>query len=807
MLAVVGTALVLTSDHEDNKGAFLSLALTVGLSFLVSGVIALLRRPDNRTGTLLVAVAYFWFLGALTESSTDWVYTLGVLVNSLALGAFVQLLLAFPSGRLRGRRDVLLVASVYVLVFLGNAASLMVDDSNCPECGSTIAVTDSDTAATVVGAIFTVLALAFVAAILVIMVLRFLRARGALRLALGPVLGTGALVMLVFLLELVIQVFSEDAGDPLYYVFLVTFALVPVAFLAGILRSRLARSGVGNLLLELGRGAPLREALRRALNDPTLDVAYWLPEAGQYVSADGKPLEEGDGTRVVTLVEHAGRPTAALVHDPLLSDEPELVSAVSAAAGLWLDNERLQAKLRAQIDFLETTVDTSPSLLCSLDREGRIANLNVAAVRASGYADQEEARWLPFWDVFVAPEERDASRERFEAAAPFHQAAAFEHTFVNRAGKELTVAWSTAPLTDDRENVRNVICGGLDITERRQRELELEVERDFASTVANTIPIFLVGVWDDATVNDYGPNPAFEQTLGWTHDETIGRNLLDLVHPDDRYLAGMAIASAANGVPAERSDSRWFCKDGSTRIVSWSARQILGMEGRTVVLVSGADVTERRLQEEEIRASRARIVTAGDEARRRLERNLHDGAQQRLVALSLSLRLAQAKVSVDPAGTETVLEAARQELAAALDELRELARGIHPAVLTDRGLAAALEALATRSAIPVEIETPDGALPPPVEAAAYYVIAEALANVAKYAGATNVTVRVAHHEECVVVEVSDDGAGGADAGGGTGLRGLADRVEALGGTIAVESPPGAGTRIRAEIPLQRAAHG
>ena len=175
------------------------------------------------------------------------------------------------------------------------------------------------------------------------------------------------------------------------------------------------------------------------------------------------------------------------------------------------------------------------------------------------------------------------------------------------------------------------------------------MERDFAGTVANTIPIFLVGVWDDATVNEYGPNPAFEAQLGWKREDVTGRNLLEFVHPDDRYLAGMAISSAANGVPSERRESRWLCEDGSVRIVAWSAREILGMEGRTVVLVSGADVTERREQEEEIRASRSRIVEAGDEARRRLERNLHDGAQQRLVALALSLRLAQSKVKSDPA--------------------------------------------------------------------------------------------------------------------------------------------------------------
>ena len=281
-----------------------------------------------------------------------------------------------------------------------------------------------------------------------------------------------------------------------------------------------------------------------------------------------------------------------------------------------------------------------------------------------------------------------------------------------------------------------------------------------------------------------------------------GRSLLEFVHPDDRYLAGMAISSAANGVPSERRESRWLCKDGSVRIVAWSAREILGMEGRTVVLVSGADVTERREQEEEIRASRSRIVEAGDEARRRLERNLHDGAQQRLVALALSLRLAQSKVSADPAGAEQVLVSAREELAAALDDLRELARGIHPAVLTDRGLGAAVEALATRSPVPVDVETTEEPLPRAVEAAAYYVIAESLANVSKYAEASEVTVRVSHDNGCARIEVADDGVGGADAAGGSGLRGLADRVAALEGTLTVESPPGGGTRVSAEIPLR-----
>jgi len=219
-------------------------------------------------------------------------------------------------------------------------------------------------------------------------------------------------------------------------------------------------------------------------------------------------------------------------------------------------------------------------------------------------------------------------------------------------------------------------------------------------------------------------------------------------------------------------------------------------------LICGIDVSERKRQQSELEASRARIVAAGDEARRRLERNLHDGAQQRLVSLSLALRLIQTRLERDPQGAEALMEAAREELAQALEELRELARGIHPAVLTDRGLEAALEALAARAPLPVVIEPPAAALPPPVEAAAYYVVSEALANVTKYAEASSVTVRVAADNGYALVEVTDDGVGGADPVRGSGLSGLADRVASLDGRLEVESPPGVGTRVRAEIPLK-----
>ena len=205
---------------------------------------------------------------------------------------------------------------------------------------------------------------------------------------------------------------------------------------------------------------------------------------------------------------------------------------------------------------------------------------------------------------------------------------------------------------------------------------------------------------------------------------------------------------------------------------------------------------------EQLTASRARIVQAGDAERRRLERNLHDGAQQRLVSLKLRLRIAESRVTEDPAAAAKLIAEASDELALGLEELRELARGIHPAILTDHGLMPAVEALATRATFPVEVQGLPERLSEPIEAAAFYVVSEALANVAKYASASCARVDLARDDGVLVVEVSDDGVGGADADNGTGLRGLSDRVEALGGHLRVSSEHGQGTTVRAELPLQ-----
>jgi signal transduction histidine kinase len=203
---------------------------------------------------------------------------------------------------------------------------------------------------------------------------------------------------------------------------------------------------------------------------------------------------------------------------------------------------------------------------------------------------------------------------------------------------------------------------------------------------------------------------------------------------------------------------------------------------------------------EELRASRARLVEAGDAARRKLERDLHDGAQSRLVALSLTLRIARGRVKDDEQLAE-LLDGAQEELRTSLGELRELARGIHPAVLTERGLEPALQSLVARAPVPVTVEASDARLPGPVESAAYFVVSEALANVAKYAHATHASVTVAQTNGDLTVEVVDDGVGGADVARGSGLRGLEDRLAALDGSLSLDSPAGRGTTLRAHIPV------
>ncbi len=294
------------------------------------------------------------------------------------------------------------------------------------------------------------------------------------------------------------------------------------------------------------------------------------------------------------------------------------------------------------------------------------------------------------------------------------------------------------------------------------------------------------------------------------------RTIMTLVHPDDREMVVEAVARAsAHGEEPFELEYRIVRADGEVRWVLDRGQLVAGPGGRLWLDGAMFDITERKGAEEaalrseveaarsaELRASRARIIEAADKARRKIERDLHDGAQQRMVSLVLDVQVAKRRFAKDPTDIVPFFEKLGKDLQDASAELRELARGIHPAVLTERGLTAAVGAVAARCVVPVEVvDELEERLPPAVEATAYFTVAEALTNVAKYAEATHAVVSLNRSEDALVVEVRDDGIGGASTGAGSGLSGLADRVGALDGTLSVDSPAGAGTVVRAVLPV------
>ena len=466
------------------------------------------------------------------------------------------------------------------------------------------------------------------------------------------------------------------------------------------------------------------------------------------------------------------------------------------------------AEGKPQEERLQALIDSSPLALVEFGLDTRIRLWNPAAERIFGWTREEmlDRGGLPM----APPGKRAESEDLFDRVRAGESINDHETVRARKDGALVAVSIAAAPVRDGSGRVIGNLVAYTDITERKAQEERLQA-------LIDSSPLALVEFGLDTRIRLW--NPAAERIFGWTREEMLDRGGLPMAPPGKRAESEDLFDRVRAGESINDHETVRARKDGALVAVSIAAAPVRDGSGRVIGnLVAYTDITERKAQDaevhrlnaelharlEELAASRARIVTAGDVERRRLERNLHDGAQQRLVALSLSLRVAQAKLDTDPAAARAALTSAGDELALALAELRELARGLHPAVLTDRGLRAAVEMLAGRAPIPVELAgMPGERLPEPVEAAAYYLIAEALTNVAKYAEASAVRVRVAVRDGRVLVEVSDDGVGGADAATGSGLRGLADRVEALGGSLAVESPAGAGTSLRAEIPVEQ----
>ena len=543
IFAGLDVAIILISRHEAHKLATVLLGVAVGLSYIGVGVAAWWRRPLNRFGPLMTAVGFAWFLNGLQEANSAGLFTIGLYLGPLFIVLATHMVLTFPSGRLETTGQRVVVAAFYLAVLfvalpyyvLGGDVGKGLDG---PNPGNAFALFDGADVAEVFGYVATFVAIVCLGAAAVLVLRKLRDATPAQRRQQAPMVVTGLVLLLLLLLSVVLDTAgAKAASDALDYAAVGAFAILPYAFLAGLVRSRYSRAGaVGELIEALNdpdRRVELRDALAEALGDPTLGLLFWRESAGQYVTADGRPVElPGPGSgRAVTEVrarrgsgEGDGALVGAIVHEEALVEEPELVRMVAGSAGLALDNERLQAELRARV--------------------------------------------------------------------------------------------------------------------------------------------------------------------------------------------------------------------------------------------------------EELQRSRARLLDISTFERRRLERDLHDGAQQRLVALSLQLSLAERKLESDPDVAGRLLTAAREELSTALGELRELARGIHPAILTDRGLGPALQALAERAPLPVDLSAmPQERLPPSVEAAAYFVVSESLTNVAKYAHAQHAVVSIAQDDGYAVVEVRDDGVGGADPGDGTGPAG------------------------------------
>jgi len=557
LACVVGTSLAAVRRH-------LPLAegvpfLVVGLLFVGAGVVAAARRPHNVSGRLLTLTGLIWLLSAVLTTFEDPVlFTAGLALFPLGLAPLGHLAVAFPGGRLSTRLERLLAAAPYLLAL---ASLPVVGTASCSDCPTRpVGLDIARGAGRLWYSALLVAVLVTTVGVATVLARRWRGASPVARRVLLPVVPGACAFAAAYVAGILTELgVPTGLGERWAVIALVLIAAAPLVFLAGLVRSHLARVGVGELVVELGEAAPahgLREGLALALGDPSLELAYWIPEDARYVAADGSPVELSAAVpgRSVALIERGGRNVGALVHDVALRDDPALLDSVAAAAGLAMENERLHAEVLARL--------------------------------------------------------------------------------------------------------------------------------------------------------------------------------------------------------------------------------------------------------EDVRASRARIVEAADSARRRVERDLHDGAQQRLVALTLAVGMARARLgsTPDPALAD-LLHQASDEARLALKELRDLAQGLHPAVLSEAGLGPALESLAERSTVPVELAVSvPGRLPGPVEVAAYYVVSEALANVAKHARAAAVTVRVDEEGGRLRVEVSDDGVGGAEVRAGSGLEGLADRVAALDGRIEVDSPAGQGTRLRVELP-------
>jgi PAS domain S-box-containing protein len=545
---------------------------------------------------------------------------------------------------------------------------------------------------------------------------------------------------------------------------------------------------------------------------------------------------------VLNTAHNAGPFVRQSITDSLLSTQLFMATAALTSlvlAAVTAERRVASRALLANEERLRSVVRSMVEGLIVRDARGRITDCNVAAEHVLGVSRDVLSGRRP---EDVIGRVTDEAGEQVDAGRLLGDGGAESDLVVRLERPDATWAWlaaSSSPVRDAAGRPDGVVTTLSDITQRRMLTAEQAALRRIATLVAGDAPpraVFalvteevgrllglpassivryegearatVVGSWVVGVDNGLSVGTRF--TLEGDTVVALVRRSGEPARLDSyegvkgqlaEHLRGQGYGSSV-AAPVQVGGRLWGVLVTSAYrpgdLPLGAEERLLDFAELVAQAISNADAHEK------LAASRIRIVEAGDSERRRLERNLHDGAQQRLVALAVRLRLIEGRLEQDPTAARRELVQARGELGEALEELRELARGIHPAVLTDRGLAAAVVALADRAPVPVDISAlPEERLAPAVEAAAYYIISEAVTNVAKYAGASCVSVLVREEGDRMFVEVCDDGVGGADPANGSGLRGIADRVEALRGHLSVTSPPGAGTRIEADIPSGR----
>ena len=507
--------------------------------------------------------------------------------------------------------------------------------------------------------------------------------------------------------------------------------------------------------------------------------------------------------------------------------------------------------------FAKVLTETTMSLVCVLDQDARILFFNDACERVTGFSRGEvvgcDAR-----DYVIPPEEAETFKEVLDYIWKTGLSSPQVGHWLTKDGKRKLIAWSNRLMPSENGRPALLVTSGIDLSapdggdegaleggpEAKLAEVgrlaqEQRALRRVATLVASEASperVFAAVSEEAARVLEVNASAVFR----YEGDDTatiVGRHSRAET-ADDVFQLGMRLPAGEDtgigqvlmtGAPARVHDyterpgeiadnmrrMRYRSSVSAPIVVAgilWGAVGIASAEplpvdtearlGAFCELVSLAVASAQARAD--LSASRARLVKAGDEQRRKLERNLHDGAQQRLVSLALTIRLARRQLEMKPEAVAASLEGAANELDLALEELRELARGLHPAALTEQGLGPALANLAKRLPIEVDLSAPDERLPENIEATAYYIVSEALTNVVKHAQARKAKVDMTLAGEVLKFEITDDGRGGADPFAGSGILGLRDRAEAVGGTLFVISPPGKGTVVTAQLPLKNA---